>query len=58
MYGSTAVHRLADSARQVPRRVSHPQLSVNVTQPVADGDTVVALGTYTWNRKDSGCPPK
>ena len=30
--------------------------SVNVAQLVADGDTVVALGTYTWNRKDSGEP--
>jgi hypothetical protein len=28
--------------------------SVNVTQLVADDDTVVALGTYTWNRRDSG----
>jgi ketosteroid isomerase-like protein len=24
--------------------------SVNVTQLVAEGDTVVALGTYSWNR--------
>jgi len=30
--------------------------SVNLDQLVADGDTVVALGTYTWNRKDSGEP--
>jgi ketosteroid isomerase-like protein len=30
--------------------------SVNVTQLVADGDTVVALGTYSWNRKGSGEP--
>jgi len=30
--------------------------SVNVSQLVADDDTVVALGTYTWNRKDSGEP--
>ena len=30
--------------------------SVNVNQLVADGDTVVALGTYTWDRKDSGEP--
>ena len=30
--------------------------SVNVTQLVAEGDTVVALGTYSWNRKDSGEP--
>ena len=28
--------------------------SVNVTQLVADGDTVVALGTYSWNRTGSG----
>jgi len=30
--------------------------SVNVAQFVAEDDTVVALGTYTWNRKDSGEP--
>jgi hypothetical protein len=30
--------------------------SVNIAQLVADGDTVVALGTYSWNRKDSGEP--
>ena len=30
--------------------------SVNVAQLVAEGDTVVALGTYSWNRKDSGEP--
>jgi ketosteroid isomerase-like protein len=30
--------------------------SVNVNQFVADGDTVVTLGTYTWDRKDSGEP--
>jgi ketosteroid isomerase-like protein len=30
--------------------------SLNVTQLVADGDTVVGLGTYTWNRKGSGEP--
>jgi ketosteroid isomerase-like protein len=30
--------------------------SVNASQFVADGDTVVALGTYTWNRKDTGEP--
>ena len=30
--------------------------SVNVNQLVAEGDTVVALGSYTWNRKDSGEP--
>jgi ketosteroid isomerase-like protein len=30
--------------------------ALNVTQLVADGDTVVALGTYSWNRKDSGEP--
>jgi uncharacterized protein len=30
--------------------------SVNLDQLVADGDTVVALETYTWNRKDSGGP--
>ena len=28
--------------------------SLNITQLVAEGDTVVALGTYTWNRKSSG----
>ena len=28
--------------------------SVNITQLVADGDTVVALGTYSWNRKGTG----
>lgn len=27
--------------------------AVNITQFVADGDTVVALGTYSWNRKGS-----
>jgi uncharacterized protein len=31
-------------------------LSVNVTQLVAEGETVVGLGTYTWNRKGSGEP--
>jgi len=30
--------------------------SVNVGQLVADGDTVVALGTYSWNTKGSGAP--
>jgi ketosteroid isomerase-like protein len=30
--------------------------SVNVTQLVAEGDTVVALGSYSWNRKYSGDP--
>jgi ketosteroid isomerase-like protein len=30
--------------------------SVHATQFVAEGDTVVALGTYTWNRKGSGEP--
>lgn len=30
--------------------------SLHVNQYVADGDTVVALGTYTWNRKDFGEP--
>jgi len=30
--------------------------SVNITQFVAEGDTVVALGTYSWNRKGSGEP--
>jgi uncharacterized protein len=30
--------------------------SVNVTQLVAEGDTVVGLGTYTWNRNGSGEP--
>ena len=30
--------------------------SVNPTQLVADGDTVVALGTYSWNHKGSGKP--
>jgi hypothetical protein len=30
--------------------------SVNVAQLVAEGDTVVALGTYSWNRKGSGEP--
>jgi hypothetical protein len=30
--------------------------SLNITQLVADGDTVVALGTYSWNRKGSGEP--
>jgi len=30
--------------------------SVNVTQFVAEGDTVVGLGTYTWNRKGSSEP--
>jgi ketosteroid isomerase-like protein len=28
--------------------------SVNITQLVAEGDTVVGLGIYTWNRKGSG----
>lgn len=30
--------------------------SVDVTQLVAEGDTVVGLGTYSWNRKGSGEP--
>jgi ketosteroid isomerase-like protein len=30
--------------------------SVNVTQLVAEDDTVVALGAYTWNRRGSGEP--
>ncbi len=30
--------------------------SVNVTQLVAEGDTVVGLGTCSWNRKGSGEP--
>ena len=30
--------------------------SLNVDQLVADGDTVVALGTYNWNRIGSGEP--
>jgi ketosteroid isomerase-like protein len=30
--------------------------SLNVEQFVADGDTVVALGTYNWNRTGSGEP--
>jgi uncharacterized protein len=30
--------------------------SVNITQLIAEGDTVVALGTYSWNRKGSGEP--
>ena len=30
--------------------------SLNVTQLVAEGDTVVALGTCNWNRTDSGEP--
>jgi len=30
--------------------------SVNVTQLVAEGDTVVGLGTYSWNRTGSGEP--
>ena len=30
--------------------------SVHVTELVADGDTVVGLGTYTWNRTGSGEP--
>jgi hypothetical protein len=30
--------------------------SVNVTQLVAEGDTVVGLGTYSWNRNGSGEP--
>ena len=30
--------------------------SVNVTQLVAEGDTVVALGTTSWNRNGSGEP--
>src|ERR1035441_3648738 len=28
--------------------------SVNATQLVAEGDTVVGLGTYSWNRKGTG----
>lgn len=30
--------------------------SLHIDQLVADGDTVVALGTYTWNRIGSGEP--
>lgn len=30
--------------------------SLNVAQLSADDDAVVALGTYTWKRKDSGEP--
>jgi ketosteroid isomerase-like protein len=30
--------------------------ALHVTKLVADGDTVVALGTYTWNRLGSGEP--
>jgi ketosteroid isomerase-like protein len=30
--------------------------SLNITQLVAEGDTVVALGTSSWNRKGSGEP--
>ena len=30
--------------------------SVHPTQLVAEGDTVVALGTYSWNRKETGEP--
>ena len=30
--------------------------SLNVTQLIAEGDTVVALGTYSWKRKGSGEP--
>jgi ketosteroid isomerase-like protein len=30
--------------------------SVRPDQFVADGDTVVAIGTYSWNHKDSGEP--
>jgi ketosteroid isomerase-like protein len=30
--------------------------SLNITQLVAEGDTVVALGTSSWNRKGSGAP--
>jgi ketosteroid isomerase-like protein len=30
--------------------------SVNIIQLIAEGDTVVALGTYSWNRKGSGEP--
>jgi uncharacterized protein len=30
--------------------------SLNVSQLVADGDTVVALGTCSWNRSGSGEP--
>lgn len=30
--------------------------SVNANQFIAEGDTVVALGTYSWNRKGSGEP--
>jgi ketosteroid isomerase-like protein len=30
--------------------------SLNVTQLVAEGDTVVGLGTCSWNRKGSGEP--
>ena len=30
--------------------------SIDIAQLVAEGDTVVALGTYSWNRKGSGEP--
>jgi hypothetical protein len=30
--------------------------SVSLEQLVAEGDTVVGLGTYTWNRQGSGEP--
>jgi ketosteroid isomerase-like protein len=30
--------------------------SVNPTRFVAEDDTVVALGTYTWNRHSTGAP--
>ncbi len=30
--------------------------SVKVDQVVAEGDTVVVLGTYSWNHKGSGTP--
>jgi ketosteroid isomerase-like protein len=30
--------------------------SVNANQFIAEGDTVVVLGTYTWNHKGSGEP--
>ena len=30
--------------------------SVNAKQFIAEGDTVVVLGTYTWNHKGSGEP--
>ena len=35
---------------------SGDNFSLNVTQLVADGDTVVALGTCSWNRSGSGEP--